>query len=150
MTVKKVTLKKNPSTNAATRWHLCSIGMTSALLLCIISVPIQSSMAAETVSYKKNIAPLLKRSCSKCHGAKKQKGELRLDSLKNILKGGENGKVVTPGNADKSPLYTSITLDPEDEEYMPVKGPGLDDSEIALIKRWINLFLKSEIKKAGI
>ena len=34
-----------------------------------------------TVSYQDKILPLLKTNCVKCHGADKQKGDIRLDTL---------------------------------------------------------------------
>ncbi|MEK7950966.1 c-type cytochrome domain-containing protein [Luteolibacter soli] len=82
----------------------------------------------EGVTYEKDIQPLLKESCFGCHGERKQKGDLRLDSLEAALKGGENGKVVVPGEAAKSSiLFASAQVN--DKIAMPPKrngggGPG--------------------------
>src|SRR5215475_3888164 len=46
------------------------------------------------VTYEADIKPIFEKSCVKCHGAERQKGKLRLDSLAAILKGGEDGKVI--------------------------------------------------------
>src|SRR5262245_13536437 len=54
---------------------------------------------AKNVTYAKDIKPIFEKSCTKCHGAEKQKGKLRLDSLEAALKGGEDGKVVLPGDS---------------------------------------------------
>src|SRR5881394_3748377 len=61
---------------------------------------------AETkdVTYDKDIKPIFEKSCFKCHGPEKQKGKLRVDSLEAALKGGEDGKVIEPGNSAKSTL----------------------------------------------
>src|ERR1044071_4888071 len=56
------------------------------------------------VTYAKDIKPMLEASCIRCHGEERQKGGLRLDSLEALLKGGEDGKVVTPGKSEKSLL----------------------------------------------
>ena len=75
--------------------------------------------------------------CYKCHGKAKVKGELRLDTKESIMKGGEDGVVVIPGNPDKSELIRRITLPRSHEDAMPEKGKGLSEQEIALLKFWI-------------
>src|SRR5215208_2802767 len=55
------------------------------------------------VTFAKDIRPLFEKSCFRCHGEEKQKGDLRLDSLEDVLKGGEDGKVVVAGSSAKSP-----------------------------------------------
>src|SRR5437867_1443687 len=79
------------------------------------------------VTYAKDIRPLLEASCFRCHGEEKQKGELRLDSLEAVLKGGEDGKVILPGNSKKSLLVAAVAQI-DDEIAMPPKrkpgGPG--------------------------
>jgi len=89
------------------------------------------------VTYAKDIKPLLDASCLQCHGAPRPggdprrsgpKGGLRLDSLEGALKGGEDGKVITPGDSAKSKLVVSVAqLNPK--TAMPPKpregrGPG--------------------------
>src|SRR5437773_135015 len=56
------------------------------------------------VTYAKDIQPLFQASCFRCHGERQQKGDLRLDSLESALKGGEDGKVILPGQSAKSAL----------------------------------------------
>jgi len=79
------------------------------------------------VTYAKDIRPILEESCFRCHGEERQKGELRLDSLQAVLKGGEDGKVVVPGDSKKSFLVAAVAQI-NDEIAMPPKrrpgGPG--------------------------
>ena len=80
------------------------------------------------VTYAKDIRPLFEASCFQCHGQEKQKGELRLDSLEAVLKGGEEGKVIVPGTSKKSLLVIAASRI-DDETAMPPKpkpggGPG--------------------------
>src|SRR5947207_6897658 len=83
--------------------------------------------AKKGVTYAKDIRPLLEASCFRCHGEEKQKGDLRLDSLEALLKGGEDGKVLIPGDSKKS-LLVIATAQIDDEFAMPPKrkpgGPG--------------------------
>ena len=71
--------------------------------------------------------------CYSCHGAKKQKGGLRLDSLEAILKGGESGPAVVPGKPEESLLVSAINYaGPE----MPPTGK-LPPEKVALLTRWV-------------
>src|SRR6267143_1953954 len=76
------------------------------------------------VTYAKDIRPILEESCFRCHGEERQKGELRLDNLQAVLKGGEDGKVIVPGASKKS-LLVIATARIDDETAMPPKPkPG--------------------------
>jgi hypothetical protein len=50
--------------------------------LIFVALPV----AAAAAEFERDIRPLLQRHCVECHGAKKQKGELRLDALHVLLK----------------------------------------------------------------
>src|SRR5690349_17800344 len=72
------------------------------------------------LTYAKDIKPLFEASCNRCHGAERQRGDLRLDTLEAALKGGENGKVIVAGDSKKSSLVIAVAqLDPE--SAMPPK-----------------------------
>lgn len=91
------------------------------------------------LSYAKDIKPLFEKSCFKCHGAEKQKGKLRLDSLDAALKGGENGKSITPGDSAKSTLVHSIARLNEDEAMPPEgKADPLTKEQIGVVRAWID------------
>lgn len=80
----------------------------------------------------------LEARCFNCHGARKQKGGLRLDSIEHILAGGDNGPVVVATSPEQSEMYIRITLPAEDEYHMPPEGrTPLTDAEIDVIRRWI-------------
>ena len=91
------------------------------------------------VTFEKDIKPIFEKSCFKCHGAEKQKGKLRLDSLESALKGGENGESIIPKNSAKSPLVHSVARLDEDEAMPPKdKGEPLTKVQVALIRAWID------------
>lgn len=90
------------------------------------------------IDFAKDIQPLLEKSCVSCHGAEKQKGDLRLDSRAATLKGGKDGASVVPGQADKSDLYRRVTLAPGSDDIMPSKGDLLTKAQTDLIRDWIN------------
>ncbi len=97
------------------------------------------------VNFEKEILPTITKKCMDCHKApqvvngqkKDPKAGLRLDASWAILKGSENGPVLTPGAPDKSGIYESVMLPKDDDGHMPSKGEDLTKEEIALLKKWI-------------
>jgi|SRR5579859_3522975 len=94
-------------------------------------------------TYEKDIKPIFDQSCVKCHGEQKPKGKLQLTNLPAILKGGEDGKVVDPGNSASSVLVHNIAHVGDPDDYMPPPhnkagiGP-LTTEQIGLIRAWID------------
>ena len=94
------------------------------------------------LTYDKDIKPIFEKACFKCHGEEKQKGKLRLDSLAAVLKGGEEGEVVTKGKSAESSLVIAIARLDEDTAMPPEKKDGTIDAvskeNIGLIRAWID------------
>ena len=91
----------------------------------------------EALMYGQVIAPILHQKCETCHGASKQKGQLRLDSPDNIRKGGKHGTLIA-GLADSSLLLKRIHLPVEDEKHMPPRQKNqLTSAEMDLFKLWV-------------
>ena len=76
------------------------------------------------LTYAKDIRPLFEGSCLRCHGENRPKGDLRLDSLDALLKGGKDGKVVVPGQSKKSLLVIAAAQINEDTAMPPKRGMG--------------------------
>lgn len=94
--------------------------------------------AAEPLLYDDVVQRTLNNYCFECHGTEKQKGKLRIDSLELLLKGGESGPAVVPGDAKKSPLVSRMLLPVADDDHMPPEGkPAPKPEELALIQFWI-------------
>lgn len=86
------------------------------------------------------ILPILKSRCVSCHNADKKKGELILSSFAEIVKGGEDGPGVVPGNLEKSGIYSRVTLPKDDKDFMPANGKKpLTSDQVAIIKWWIEM-----------
>ena len=93
--------------------------------------------AVEKLKYfESHVRPLLARHCLGCHGDEQQEGELRLDSLAAILKGGESEEtVIVPGNPAESVLISAVRY----ESYeMPPQGQ-LAESDIEVLENWIEM-----------
>lgn len=79
--------------------------------------------ARKGLTFAKDILPIFKTSCIGCHGEERQKGDLRLDSLPAVLKGGEHGTIVVPGDSKKS-LIAAACAQLNDKIAMPPKPRG--------------------------
>jgi hypothetical protein len=90
--------------------------------------------AAPPPSFAKDVTPILDRWCISCHGEKEAQAGLRLDSYEAILKGGDDGPVVVPGDADGSQLLAQI-----ERRVRPAMPPKkrLPRDPVAMIRAWI-------------
>jgi hypothetical protein len=85
------------------------------------------------VDFVKDVQPILNAFCVACHGEKKQKGGLRLDSRAAAVRAG----AVLPGKSGDSPLIHRVAGLGE-EARMPPKGAGLTRRQIAVLRAWID------------
>ncbi len=76
------------------------------------------------LSYATDIRPMLETSCFRCHGQQRPKGDLELDSLEALLKGGKDGKVVIAGDSKKSLLLIAAAQIDDETAMPPKRGPG--------------------------
>jgi len=91
---------------------------------------------SDKIDFETQIAPILQKSCIKCHNPKKIKGKLLLDTKTNAMKGGKKGMDIVPGQPDKSRFYT-LLINPNDDERMPDQSDPLPKEQIELIRKWI-------------
>lgn len=66
-----------------------------------------------------------------------QMNGLRLDDGQAALKGGYSGPSILPGNAAASPLIDRV-VSTKEGYAMPPAGPKLSESEVAVLKTWID------------
>jgi len=97
--------------------------------------------AADSVSFNRDIRPILSDTCFKCHGpdANARKGKLRLDTPEGAYENRGAYFAVDPGNAEESEAVIRIySDDPEELMPPPDSGKSLTDAQKALIKQWID------------
>lgn len=84
------------------------------------------------------ILPILDNKCISCHKVSRNKGGLRLDQAEHILKGGDSGPALVPGDLEKSNLAYRIMLSEDHDDHMPPKEkPQLSEEEKQIIISWI-------------
>jgi mono/diheme cytochrome c family protein len=97
----------------------------------------QDDAPPRKIDFARDVQPIFNASCLECHGAKKSKGQLRLDSKPHALKGGVSGKAIVPGKGAESPLIKLLLLTDPDER-MPRKADPLSKEKIELLRAWID------------
>lgn len=91
--------------------------------------------AAGLEFFEKSVRPLLVKHCYKCHAADEDSGGLLLDSRDAILKGGDSGAAIVPGDPNKSLLIEAVRYTNSDLK-MPPKN-RLPAADIELLEKWV-------------
>ena len=89
------------------------------------------------VDFVRDVQPLFRASCVKCHGPEKPKAQFRLDSRSFAMKGGVGGKAILPGKGADS-LLIKLLLATDPDERMPRKAAPLSKAQIDLLRAWID------------
>jgi mono/diheme cytochrome c family protein len=133
---------------------LTAIGAGAVAVSGVLVSPPAARAADEkgVAFFEAKIRPILAQNCVGCHGEEKQKGDLRMDTRENLLKGGMDGdkvvKVVEPGNPEKSMIIEAIGYKNEDIQMPPPKknketgkteNKKLTDAQIADMKEWVKM-----------
>src|SRR3954468_6506061 len=111
-----------------------SIGyLLGVIAICAHAAPADDRAGIEF--FETNIRPLLIENCYQCHGEKKQKGELRLDSKAALMRGGELGVVIVPGKPEESLLIKAVRYLDADLSMPPKKK--LSERQINDLVKWV-------------
>lgn len=113
------------------------------LLFMLLPALLDTSRAAEITGpgaefFESKIRPVLASACYDCHGPEKQKAGLRLDSRDAVLKGGESGPAIVPGDAEKSLLFQTISGEHPDLK-MPKNADALSAVTVSAFREWIQM-----------
>jgi hypothetical protein len=90
---------------------------------------------AQTVSFEKDIRPVLAKQCVGCHQPASRQSGLMVTSYADFLKGGSKGPGFVPGKPDESSVIAYLTG--KASPRMPFGGKPLPDEQIGLFRRWI-------------
>jgi hypothetical protein len=110
-----------------------SIFLLSLCSLCLCGDSLLADPKKPT--YDEDVLPVFRQHCVNCHGNDKQKSGLNLATFPALQQGGSSGAVVTPGEPDKSRLYTLAAH--KEEPKMPPKAERIPEVQLALVRLWI-------------
>ncbi|GIW99585.1 MAG: cytochrome c [Pirellulaceae bacterium] len=106
------------------------------LFLCLttaVAAPLRADNAAMERLFELAVRPTLVNKCVRCHGERKQEGNLRVDSLEFLLRGGDSGPAIDLEHPEQSLLLQALRYEgPE----MPPDRP-LDTRTVEQIGRWL-------------
>jgi len=120
------------------------LGVGVCLLLGVWTLEFSSAAAeltaAQSQFFENKIRPVLSTKCYRCHSqqAEKVKAGLLLDTRDGLLKGGETGPAIAPGDPDKSLLIKAVRYTDPDLQ-MPPKGKKLSDDQVADLVAWVKM-----------
>lgn len=110
------------------------------LRIAICTLGVASHSGAEDFTFfRDKVEPVLKEHCYKCHSAEaeKVKGGLLLDSREAIVKGGDTGTALTPGDPDNSKIIIAVRHTDPDLQMPPKEK--ISDAQIAILVEWVKL-----------
>lgn len=73
-----------------------------------LNLTIPRSKGTEQVKFTTDIAPWFTTLCLNCHSANRKSGGLSLESYYDMLKGGDSGPVIVPGDMENSRLFRLV------------------------------------------
>jgi uncharacterized membrane protein/mono/diheme cytochrome c family protein len=121
----------SPTAQADSRTRERAVSPTTQVAPSAIIAPITQS-----ISYAKDIKPLLATKCAECHAGAELKGNFDVSSVASIVKGGKKaGAGLVHGKPDDSSIVQYI--EGKKQPQMPKGGKPLAEKDIALIKAWI-------------
>ena len=106
------------------------------VLVGLLFATTRVTMATEPQSpkFETDVRPILKAHCWQCHGETDElQGGLDTRLARFLLKGGESGPSIVPGNHAESLLYERVS-----SGEMPPETKVLSDKDVAILARWID------------
>ncbi|QDU49033.1 PSD1 and planctomycete cytochrome C domain-containing protein [Gimesia panareensis] len=111
------------------------------MIICLILVESNAASLAKdsakgkkvALTYEKDILPIFRAKCFRCHAGVEPKGGLNLSQPSALLIGGDSGAAIRISAAESSLLYEKVT-----SGEMPAAGQKLTAKEKGVIRTWIN------------
>jgi len=73
-----------------------------------LKIKIPKPKGDETVSFTRDIAPFMSNLCVGCHNPRNKSGGLSVANFYDMMKGGDSGEVIIPGNMEDSRLFRLV------------------------------------------
>jgi hypothetical protein len=124
-----------------------------AIVICLLLLTAMARSATDPAGeefFEKSIRPLFIEHCHECHSAssKKLKGGLKLDTREEVLKGGDSGPALVPGDPDKSLIIKAVRWSDPDMEMPPTNK--LKPEQIAALEKWVRMGAPHTGKSAAV
>lgn len=125
---------------SAHRVNTVGLSMLVTILMILSSSSLQGSPIAddptpEQIEFvRSKVIPILESRCYECHGSQETvEAELHVNSRKALLKGGESGAAIEPGEPDRSLIIQAVRY----ETFQMPPRSKMPDEEIEILVKWI-------------
>lgn len=109
------------------------------VLLALNAAMLHAEDGAETLTFERNVRPILKAHCFMCHGEEPNpKGGLDLRLVRLIQKGGESGAAISGASADDALLWQRVVAN-----EMPPGPKKLSATEKDTLRQWMDAGAKT-------
>jgi hypothetical protein len=116
--------------------------LVKSVLLAFLVVGLLAACGRErTVSFKRDVMPILKENCLQCHSGSGQganQSGLRMDNYEDLMKGTKHGPVVVPGSSLNSVFNQVVEGRVDKSIAMPHGGQSLSEEDIKTLKTWVD------------
>lgn len=113
---------------------IASLGISGLAAALAAQTPAGAPAIPAGPDFARDVVPILESNCLRCHNAAKTEGGLLLESHADLLRGGDSGPPVLPGQPDDSPLIQQI--ENRAKPKMPPKR-DLAPDDIAVLRAWV-------------
>lgn len=107
------------------------------LLVWLDPVSLHAGQKSKSVSFIRDVAPILKKNCFSCHDANMRKGKLDMTTWESFRKGGRNDDPIVPGKPKESYLIDVLTTTSKRRMPPADTGKPLPKQQIEIIAAWI-------------
>ncbi|MEQ8765049.1 MAG: DUF1553 domain-containing protein [Planctomycetota bacterium] len=114
--------------------------MRFTLLCVLMGAAVAPAAAQDTLSFNRDVRPILSEHCFSCHGpdAAHRQADLRLDIAESALAERDGVRAIVPFDSEASELVYRITAEDRFEIMPPADAHlPLSKDEIALLRRWV-------------
>jgi uncharacterized membrane protein len=103
-----------------------------------VGASLPEPLPSKALTYE-DIQPIFEDLCFRCHGERKQRGGLALNTLELALAGGDSGPALVLGDLEGSLLWKLMVLPLDHDDHMPPsKKSQPEPDELAEIKAWLS------------
>ena len=120
------------------------VAMYLTAMTCLLMPTIARALEPDTVSFERDVRPILREYCFDCHGANEdKKGNLDLRLVRFMHTGGDSGEAIVAGKPEESLLIERIA-----SNEMPPGEADLPAAKLETLRRWIAAGAKTETRGA--
>ena len=106
----------------------------------VLAAVAHSQVIRAEVDFNYEVRPILSSNCIGCHGPDEEErgGDFRIDTFEGATSKRDGGPGIIPGNPDASEVIKRISShDPEYRMPPPDHGHELKESQVAVLRQWI-------------